>query len=162
MARMGTASPAKRRRRCIGRMIVAETTQRNVFAKRDSANWERGLEKFSYQSRTERGLGRRRRLVRLYLCPRGERTKGGISQDGIGVTHPSTHRHISSCRMLFSGCSNTQPSAAQASGTLSVLRGISPLSKRIGVKTLQAPLLGKERMAAGKEEVGERKVRCRI
>lgn len=36
------------------------------------------------------------------------------------------------------------------------LRGASPLSKRIGVKNLQASPLGKERMAAGREGGGWR------
>lgn len=96
----------------------------------------------------------------LSLPPRGEIQ--GINKPRRHWSHPSLHPP-SYFKLWYVVLRMLQyPAISCTSGTLSVLRGISPLSKRIGVKTLQAPLLGKERMAAGKEEVGERKVRCRI
>lgn len=112
-----------------GWVNVVETTQLNVSAEKRLGYRGDECRRSSVisQEPNQTGLGRQRRLASLYLSlcaiispPRAEHL-WREGQDGIGVTHPSTLHHISSCRMLFSGCSNAQPSAAHASGTLLVV-----------------------------------------
>lgn len=87
---MGTASPARRRRRYIRRMIVAKTTQRNVFAKRDSANWETraGEVQLTVKNRTRTRTKKAARQA-LSLPPRGENQ--GRNKPRRHWSHPSLH-----------------------------------------------------------------------
>jgi hypothetical protein len=88
-------------------------------------------------------------------CPRRQSTYGKKGQDGIGVTspHPPPHCGLSCVVLRMPQCPAI--SCTYVWDAVGSLRGASPLSKKIGVKTLHALSLAREVLRrAGKEEVG--------